>query len=68
MKCPVCSCANFYIKDPEDEYETYEFELKDGQFAFSSEDDAAAAPEIQDQTEAFCNKCSWHGNLKELTK
>jgi len=31
MKCPVCSCANFYIKDPEDEYETYEFELKDGQ-------------------------------------
>jgi hypothetical protein len=68
MKCPVCSCTNFYVKDPEDEYETYEIELKDGQVAFDSEDEAAAAPDIQNDTEAFCNKCSWHGKLEELTK
>jgi hypothetical protein len=68
MKCPICSCVNFYIKDPEDEYETYEFELKNGHVAFRSEDEAAAAPEVQDQTEAFCNQCSWHGRLQDLGK
>ena len=50
MKCPVCSCISFYVKDTEDEYETYEIELKDGKVGFSSEDDAAAAPGIQDHT------------------
>ena len=68
MKCPICNSVNFYVKDPEDEYETYEFELKEGQVAFSSENDAAEAPEIRDVTEAFCDKCSWHGKLEELTK
>ena len=68
MKCPLCSSVNFYIKDPQDEYETYEFELKDGQVEYSSEDEAAAAPGVQDQTETFCNKCSWHGKFKELAK
>lgn len=66
MKCPLCRSVDFYIKDPEDEYETYEFKLKNGQVAFRSEYETAAAPEVQDQTEAFCNKCSWHGKLKDL--
>ena len=25
MKCPQCGCEKFYVKDPDDEYETYEF-------------------------------------------
>ena len=68
MKCPVCSCLNFFIKDPHDEYETYAFELQDGRVAFSSPDEAASTPDVQDDTETFCNKCSWHGKFKELTK
>ena len=34
MKCPICGCEKFYLKDPDDEYETYEFELSDGEVAF----------------------------------
>ena len=66
MKCPVRRCVDFYIKDSQDELETNEFELKDGQVAFSSKDNAVVALEIQQQTEAFCNKCSWHGKRREL--
>ena len=68
IKCPVCSCVNFYIKDPDDEYETYEFEVRDGRVAFNSEDEASEAPAVEAETETFCNKCSWHGRLKELTE
>jgi hypothetical protein len=58
---------NFYIKDPDDEYETYEFEIREGRVAFSFEDEASLAPEVEGETETYCNKCSWHGKLKELT-
>ena len=34
MKCPVCGCIKFYVKDPADEYETYEFECNDGVICF----------------------------------
>jgi len=27
MKCPVCGSLNFFVKDPDDAYETYDFEL-----------------------------------------
>ena len=66
MKCPVCGCLNFFVKDPEDEYETYEFELRDGNICYDSRDDDSDNPEIRDDTETFCNQCAWHGKLKEL--
>ncbi len=43
MKCPVCGSQKFFLKDPADEYETYEFELKDGQAKFAAEPQADAA-------------------------
>ena len=30
MKCPLCGCVSFYVKDPDDAYETYEFDWRDG--------------------------------------
>ena len=66
MKCPVCGCQNFYVKDPDDEYETCEFELRNGKIEYSTDADAAECPDIQENTETFCDKCSWHGKLKEL--
>ena len=62
MKCPVCGCLEFYVKDPDDEYETYEFELREDKVVAQSDD----CPEIKDNTESFCNKCAWHGKVKEL--
>jgi hypothetical protein len=40
MKCPLCGCKTFYLKDPDDEYETYEFELHDGKVAFGPDVDS----------------------------
>ena len=66
MKCPACSCVSFYIKDPDDEYETHEFELVNDEVAFGSDDEASPNPEVHDDTETYCNKCSWHGKFKEI--
>jgi hypothetical protein len=66
MKCPFCGCASFYVKDPDDEYETYEFSWRDGNVEFDADMDPASCPEVCDDTEIFCDKCSWHGEAKEL--
>lgn len=64
MKCPVCGSIKFYIKDPDDEYETYEFEYKDGEICPCADTGESEFPEMSEATETFCNKCAWHGKLK----
>jgi predicted nucleic acid-binding Zn ribbon protein len=27
-KCPVCNCEKFHVKNPDDEYDVYEFECR----------------------------------------
>jgi len=65
VKCPVCGCIKFYVKDSVDEYETYGFECPDGVICF---DHAGEPPEITKETETYCNQCSWHDKFKTLTK
>jgi len=67
MKCPLCGCEKFYVKDPDDEYETYEFELREGNVEFGPDVDASSCPKVCDDTETYCDKCSWHSDFKELT-
>ena len=66
MQCPVCGSLNFFVKDPDDDYETFEFELKDATVVFDSEADESASPEVNSDTEVFCEKCSWHYKFQEL--
>jgi hypothetical protein len=68
MKCPLCGCQNFFVKNPDDEFETYEFSVASGDVHFGADAEAAASPEIQETTETFCNKCSWHGKFQDLKK
>ncbi|MFO8085167.1 MAG: hypothetical protein R6U27_12715 [Desulfobacterales bacterium] len=67
-KCPICSCEEFYVKDPEDEYETYEFRFEDGMVCFESETEENKIDHIGDDTETHCNRCSWHDRLEKLKK
>ena len=67
-KCPFCGCHAFYVKDPDDEYEIYEFECQDGKVVFSSEAEGADLPKIGTDTEINCNKCAWHGELQACQK
>jgi len=66
MKCPLCGCQNFFLKNPNDEFETYEFSVASGDVSFSGDADGAPAEGVQKTTETFCNRCSWHGPFQEL--
>jgi hypothetical protein len=66
MKCPVCGSLNFFIKDPDDEFEIHEFELKDNSVVFDSEAENSGRPDVKADTEIFCEKCSWHDKFDEL--
>lgn len=68
MACPLCGCEHFYVKNPDDEYETCRFEVKRGRVVFSSEDDDSWRPEITEATETYCDNCAWHGKVEELKK
>jgi len=65
MECPFCGCRVFYVKDPEDEYETHEFERKNGAVIFGAGGSGGARPEVTEKTEIFCNQCVWHGVFTE---
>jgi hypothetical protein len=68
MACPVCACDRFYVKGQEDEYDMQEFDLRYGEVFIAAEETENGKIEIQDETEVFCDNCSWHGKLKELRK
>jgi hypothetical protein len=68
MKCPACRSENFYLKDPEDEYEIYSFSIKDGSVCFDTDSDSPKAPAMCDDTETYCNQCAWHGKFGLLDK
>lgn len=65
-KCPVCSSQNFFVKDPDDPYEIYEFDLQEGEIVFRTEGDESELPEIEGETETYCNRCAWHDKLRTL--
>ena len=65
-KCPDCGCQSFYIKDPEDQYELFEFELKEGQIISSEKETDSNPLEVGDDTETYCDKCAWHDRFKNL--
>ena len=65
-KCPLCGSQSFYVKDPGDPYEIYEFELEKGEIVFSSGGDDSELPNIEGETETYCNRCAWHDKLKTL--
>jgi hypothetical protein len=61
--CPQCGSRRFFVKDTEDPYEVYSFEIAGGEIRF---DDSEERPPVGPETEAFCNRCSWHDRLKSI--
>lgn len=64
MICPDCGSQEFYVKDPEDQYNISEFELIDGEIVHSTAEQDLL--NIVDDTETFCNRCAWHDKFKTL--
>ncbi len=65
-KCPICGCQCFYIKDPEDEYETFEFSVSDGRVTFSEIGNNSQP--VDGQTRIHCNDCSWKGCFEDIAE
>ena len=53
------------MKDPDDAYETYEFEFVEGEAVWNKKNDVQP-PECTEDSEAFCTNCSWHGKVREF--
>lgn len=69
MECPFCGCQSFYVKDPDDEYETHAFDVNGGEIIFSQDGpDVDSPPAVGDETESYCSRCAWHGKIKELKR
>jgi hypothetical protein len=67
-RCPVCGSEEFYVKDPDDEYETYGCVCDDGDLRFDDSVDREQLPDVSEDTETFCNRCAWHDRLAALKK
>jgi len=67
MKCPTCGCEKFYIKNQDDEYETYEFSTSGEDIIFDESLDQQELPQITPKIETFCNQCAWHGEFNTLS-
>ena len=64
-KCLVCGCVKFYAKNPEDEYDTYEFECRDGNISPDTDPDEAFQ-KIAENSEIYCNDCTWHDTFGKI--
>ncbi len=68
MKCPRCGCERFYIKDPYDEYEIFEFDAGEDKVVFDRDYNESDPPELEAGTQTFCAMCSWHDKFGVLLK
>ena len=68
MKCPMCGCQKFFLKDPDDEYEVFPFDVSKGEVHFDADVDTDDAPKVDDKTETYCEDCAWHGKLDDMKK
>ena len=66
LKCPDCGARRFYVKDPEDQYNIFEFDLtKEGVIQFD-EESGSNPIEVLEETETYCDRCAWHGKFGTL--
>lgn len=68
MKCPDCGAQEFYVKDPEEQYNITEFDLRNGVVNYSTEDKESDPLPVEDETETYCDRCAWHDKFKVLKK
>jgi hypothetical protein len=54
------------VKNPADEFDTREFQIADGEIVFDGEQEAGEELEVGEETETYCNVCTWHGKFNSL--
>jgi hypothetical protein len=67
-RCPVCGAQQFYVKDPDDQYNISTFSLDSGNVKYSDEEPGADQIAVLDDSEIFCEKCAWHDKFISLLR
>lgn len=67
-RCPVCGARQFYIKDPDDQYNIAMFRLDSGEVIYENEEPDSDQIAIDGDSEVFCEKCAWHDKFLMLQK
>jgi len=65
-KCPACQSEAFFLRDPDDEYELFPFEVRDGKITFREREDPQSPPALGEDTRIFCSRCAWKGKKIDL--
>ncbi|MEZ4604885.1 MAG: hypothetical protein R2861_16230 [Desulfobacterales bacterium] len=65
MKCPFCGCQKFYIKDMDDEFETYGFDCTSGDVCFDPEIDTSDIPDVCDDSTSTVKNARGTENLRK---
>lgn len=66
MKCPDCGATRFYVKDPEDQYNIFEFDLTEEGVIHFDEPSEPDTIEVVEETETYCDRCAWHDKFSTL--
>lgn len=63
MACPICKSNHFYVKDPDDPYETYEFQVGSDGVPLQNPQNRSVPAAGED---VYCCRCSWHGFMNQI--
>jgi len=64
--CPTCRSTSFYVKNPRDAWEVFEFRVGEDGIVFEPDEDGREPPAVGETTETHCARCSWHGRFGTL--
>jgi hypothetical protein len=53
MECPYYCSRNFYLKNPDDEHETYEFDFREGKVVFLEKGEVPLSLPLEKDTPIF---------------
>jgi len=67
-RCPVCGAQQFFVKDPEDQYNIAAFQVDSGAIIYETEEADADRIRVGNDSEVFCEKCAWHDTFLVLQK
>jgi hypothetical protein len=56
------------MKDPDDDFETYGFTCEDDEVCFDPGINEEDIPELDDDCQIYCEKCTWKGKYNEIKK
>ena len=66
MACPICKSDQFYVKNPDDDFDIYEFQYEAGKVTFADSELDAEVGDITQKREVYCQRCAWHGKKDAL--